>query len=148
MVSRQDADRILTKLERSGAHGATLRREAMELLDGLDDYDWSGVYRLEGDELVLDEFMGQATDHTRIPVGRGVCGTAVAEGRNQVVQDVRQLENYLSCSAATRSEIVVLIRGEEEILGQIDVDGHKVAAFDSSDEDLLVKVADLLARRW
>jgi L-methionine (R)-S-oxide reductase len=64
------------------------------------------------------------------------------------VQDVRQLENYLSCSAATRSEIVVLIRGEEEILGQIDVDGHKVAAFDSSDEDLLVKVADLLARRW
>lgn len=120
----------------------------MELLDRLPNYNWSGIYRLEGDELVLDEYVGAATDHTRIPVGRGVCGTAVAENHNQVIEDVRRLENYLACSTQTRSEIVVLIRSGEQILGQIDVDGHRVSAFDRSDEMLLEQVAQILAGRW
>lgn len=98
--------------------------------------------------LVLDEYVGDATDHTRIPVGRGVCGTAVAENRNQVIEDVRELQNYLSCSLKTRSEIVVLIRRGEEILGQIDIDGHTVSAFDSTDETLLEQMAVLMAERW
>jgi GAF domain-containing protein len=121
---------------------------AMELLDRLPDYNWSGIYRLEGDELVLDEYVGAATDHTRIPVGRGVCGTAVAENQNQVIEDVRDLENYLACSTQTRSEIVVLIRSGEQILGQIDIDGHRVGAFDQSDEMLLERIAKVLAERW
>ena len=120
----------------------------MELLAGLPNYDWSGVYRLEGDTLVLDAYVGEETDHTRIPVGRGVCGTAVADDRNQVIADVRELTNYLSCSTKTRSEVVVLIRREEKVLGQIDIDGHQVGAFDSSDEELLERVAGLLAANW
>jgi len=121
----------------------------MSLLAGLDGYDWAGIYRLEGDELVLDECVGEATEHVRIPVGAGVCGTAVAERANQVIDDVRNLTNYLACSAKTRSEIVVLIHGKDgSILGQIDIDGHRVGAFDASDEGFLKEVAALLAERW
>jgi len=120
----------------------------MRLLSELPNYNWSGIYRLEGDTLVLDEYVGAATDHTHIPVGRGVCGTAVAENRNQVIEDVRELSNYLSCSTQTRSEIVVLIRSGEEILGQIDIDGHQVGAFDDSDEAFLENVAALIAENW
>lgn len=120
----------------------------MDLLDELSTYDWSGIYRLEGDTLVLAEYCGAATDHTHIPVGRGVCGTAVAENANQLIEDVRELSNYLSCSVATRSEIVVLIKDDEKILGQIDIDGHQVGAFDDEDEALLSKLAEVLAQRW
>jgi L-methionine (R)-S-oxide reductase len=82
-------------------------------------------------------------------VGQGVCGTAVAENRNQVVPDVRELSNYLSCSVQTRSEIVVLIRDESgTILGQLDIDGHEVARFGATDEEFLSKLATILATRW
>ena len=118
------------------------------MLNDLPRYEWSGVYRLEGDELHLDEYVGDATDHTVIPVGRGVCGTAVAERRSQVIEDVKALDNYLSCSIRTRSEIVVLIERGEEILGQIDIDGHEVGAFDASDEVFLRRIAAILAERW
>jgi GAF domain-containing protein len=120
----------------------------MAKLSALPGYDWSGIYRLEGDELVLDAYVGAETDHVRIPVGTGVCGTAVAEDANQVVTDVRELTNYLSCSTLTRSEIVVLIRSGSKVLGQIDIDGHAVGAFDGSDEAFLEELAADLAERW
>ncbi len=80
---------------------------------------------------MLGPYHGPHTDHDRIPVGRGVCGTAVKENRNQVIADVRELTNYLACNLETRAEIVVLIRerGTGRILGQIDVDGTQVGAF-------------------
>ena len=121
----------------------------MEQLDTLETYNWSGVYRLEGETLILDEYVGAATDHTRIAVGVGVCGTAVAEGKNQVVADVRELTNYLACSLETRAELVVLIFSpDHEILGQIDIDGHTVGAFDATDEAMLEAMAKTLAARW
>jgi GAF domain-containing protein len=105
---------------------------------------WTGIYWLEGDELVLGPSIGPATEHTRIPVGRGVCGTAVAENRDQVVPDVRERENYLACSAATRSEVVVLIRANGKIVGQIDLDSDKVDAFSPDDVSFLKMVAGAL----
>jgi GAF domain-containing protein len=120
----------------------------MEAINQLSDYHWSGIYRLEGDTLVLDAYVGAATDHTHIKVGVGVCGTAVAENSNQVIADVRELDNYLACSLQTRSEIVVLIREGDTILGQIDIDGHEVGAFDASDEAMLEDLARLIAERW
>lgn len=142
------AAELLDRLQASRAHGPELRREAMLELSRLEGYSWCGVYILEGAELVLDAFVGAETEHRRIPVGRGVCGVAVSTGRNQVVRDVRDLDNYLACSLETRSEIVVLIREGESILGQIDVDGHEVGAFASEDESLLEEIAELLAARW
>ncbi len=98
---------------------------------------------------MLDEYVGEATDHVRIPVGRGVCGTAVAERSNQVIEDVRSLSNYLACSLKTRSELVVLIYADDgSILGQIDIDGHEVGAFDATDESFLSEMAKVFAERW
>lgn len=148
MSSRPAFESVLTEVAGSPLSGFALREFAMAKLSALEGYNWSGIYRLEGDELVLDAYVGAETDHTRIPVGRGVCGTAVAEDRNQVVQDVRDLTNYLACSTQTRSEIVVLIRRDGTVLGQIDIDGHTVGAFGSEDEAFLEALADLLAARW
>lgn len=121
----------------------------MEQLDTLETYNWSGIYRLEGETLILDEYVGASTDHTRIAVGVGVCGTAVAQKQNQVIADVRELTNYLACSIETRAELVVLIMSpDHEILGQIDIDGHTVGAFDASDEAMLEAIAKTLAARW
>jgi len=149
MVGRGDADKLVAAIGSSPKKGRGLREEAMALLARLPDYRWMGVYRLEGDTLVLDAYVGAPTEHDRIPVGRGVCGTAVAEDRNVVVEDVREIDNYLACSLETRSEIVVLIRARDgRVLGQIDVDGHRVGAFDASDEAFLERVAAILADRW
>ena len=140
MVLPREADRIIQLLSDTPQEGRALRAFAMEVLSRIDGYDWVGIYRLEGEDLVLDEFVGAPTDHTRIPVGTGVCGTAVTENENQVIDDVRSLSNYLACSVNTRSEIVVLIRRGGKILGQIDVDGHKVASFNRT--NLFLEVID------
>lgn len=118
------------------------------LHDRLPHFHWVGIYWLKGNELVLGPYVGPPTEHVRIPVGRGVCGTAVAENMNQIIEDVRTLSNYLACNLETRSEIVVLIRhpGNGKILGQIDVDGAEVGAFDESDEAMLEVVAERIAR--
>jgi GAF domain-containing protein len=139
---------ILQQLQGSSAFGADLRREAMEALSTLEGWNWCGIYRLEGETLILDEYVGAATDHTHIPVGRGVCGTAVAENKNQVIEDVHALDNYLACSLETKSELVVLIREGSEILGQIDIDGHKVGQFGCEEEAFLDQMAVILAERW
>lgn len=121
----------------------------MQLISEEAGYDWVGVYSLHDHELLLDEFVGESTEHIRIPVGKGVCGTAVAENRNVIVDDVNELSNYLSCSLDARSEIVVLIRNQEgRLLGQIDADGHEVGAFTEQDEAALTQIADFLADRW
>jgi len=145
------ADQIVANIEHKVNSDATVD----ELLDFAvrtlkeehERYDWVGIYLLDGDTLVLHNYIGKPTEHVRIPVGVGVCGVAVAEGANQIVADVTKLDNYLACSVGTRSEIVVLIRRGSAILGQIDIDSDLENAFGQQDEALLSRVADLLARR-
>jgi GAF domain-containing protein len=103
------------------------------------------LYMLHGDELVLEAHAGRDTEHTRIPVGKGVCGTAVATGRDQNIGDVRALENYLACNLETRSELVVLIRRGGQILGQIDVDSAVPGPFAAEEQTAVTLVADALA---
>ncbi len=107
-------------------------------------YDWVGIYLLNGSHLVLHNHVGKPTEHGRIKIGQGVCGTAVAENRDINVGDVRELDNYLACSVETRSEIVVLIKDGERILGQIDIDSDRVNAFHDQDLSELRVVADTL----
>lgn len=108
---------------------------------------YSGVYlyMLHGNELVLEAYDGRPTDHTRIPVGSGICGRAVAEQRDLNVADVTQADGYLACSLETKSELVVLIRRHEEILGQIDVDSDVLDGFDAAEAAAVRTVADALA---
>jgi L-methionine (R)-S-oxide reductase len=112
-------------------------------------FDWVGIYLLNGKSLELGPYIGAPTDHTKIEVGVGVCGTAVAEGRDQNVPDVRSRENYLACSLETRSELVVLIRdADDRIVGQIDIDSHTVNAFGPDEERAVKKVAEELGKLW
>ncbi len=106
--------------------------------------DWVGIYLLNGNHLVLHNYIGKRTDHVRIAVGQGICGTAVAEDRDINIPDVTEIENYLACSVETRSEIVLLIKDGERTLGQIDIDSDVVGAFDDSDMTELRRVADAL----
>ncbi|MCH8977766.1 MAG: GAF domain-containing protein [Armatimonadetes bacterium] len=128
--------------------GFLFREQCMRRLSAIDGYDWCGVYRLEGDALVLDAFVGAETQHTSIPVGSGVCGAAVEQNKNQIVHDVTQCDDYLSCSLETKSEIVVLIKRDGTTLGEIDIDSHRLAAFTSEDERFLEGVGALIADRW
>ncbi|MCI4350321.1 MAG: GAF domain-containing protein [Thermoplasmata archaeon] len=105
-----------------------------------------GVYRLNGEELSLAAWDGaQATEHTKIPVADGVCGRAVRENRTVVVDDVRTAPEYLACFLETRAEIVVPVRAAGSILGEIDIDGNEVKAFDASDARFLETVAARIA---
>lgn len=103
------------------------------------------IYMLHDGELVLEAHAGRETEHTRIPVGQGVCGTAVATKQDQNVPDVRAVENYIACNAFTRSELVVLIRRGQTILGQIDIDSDMPDPFTSAEQAAVRAVADGLA---
>ena len=112
-------------------------------------FNWVGIYVLEGNYLKLGPFIGAETEHKRIRVGQGVCGTAVARNADQNVPDVRASDNYLACSLETRSELVVLIRDKSsQILGQIDIDSHMLNAFTPELEAAVSRIAKELGELW
>src|SRR5687768_1804464 len=111
------------------------------------DYTWVGIYLLYGNELVLGPFVGKPSPHTRIPLGRGICGAAAAERATIIVDDVNADPRYLACSIDTKSEIVVPIMQDGQVLGELDIDSDQKAAFAGHDRDLLEQVAALLAPR-
>jgi L-methionine (R)-S-oxide reductase len=126
---------------------AALERAVAEIKASMPDYTWVGIYLRRGDELVLGPFVGKPSPHTRIPVGRGICGAAAAEKQTIVVDDVNADERYLACSLETRSEIVVPIMRDGTVLGEIDVDSDRAAAFGAEDRALLEAIARTLAER-
>jgi L-methionine (R)-S-oxide reductase len=122
-------------------------QRVVELLhDRFGHYDWVGVYWLDGEELVLGPWVGpEATEHTRIPLGVGICGAAAASGRTEIVDDVNADPRYLACFTSTRSEIVVPIFAEGSVVGEIDIDGEDLAAFGETDALFLEEIGALLA---
>jgi GAF domain-containing protein len=146
MMTSEEMAGSLQQFAMSGASRDDVLKFAVGMLkEERAHYDWVGIYLLEGDTLVLHNYEGKPTEHTHIPVGVGVCGTAVAERANQIVGDVTALDNYLACSLETRAEIVVLIRKGDQIFGQIDIDSDIPNVFNDADEALLNRIADLLA---
>ena len=120
--------------------------EAVRLLkEGLPHFTWAGIYLLEGDELVLGPYLGKPSPHTRIPLGRGICGAAATERATIIVDDVNSDPRYLACSLETKSEIVVPILDGSRVIGEIDIDSDTPAAFGDADRRLLEQVAALLA---
>ena len=122
-------------------------QRAVEMLhDRFGNYDWVGIYWVDGNDLVLGPWLGpQATEHTRIPIGTGICGAAAASGETEIVGDVEADSRYLSCFASTRSEIVVPIFDGGGVIGEIDIDGSDAHAFDATDARFLEEIAALLA---
>jgi GAF domain-containing protein len=151
-TEHHDRASILAWLEDEVARAAepwleVLARVVTGLAASHPTFDWTGIYLLEGQELVLGPFVGEPTEHVRIPVGRGICGAAVAERDTIVVDDVHADPRYLACFATTRSEIVVpIITADGRVIGEIDVDSEQAAAFGADDRAMLEHVAALLAR--
>ena len=109
-------------------------------------YHWVGVYLLRNQELVLGPYVGKPTVHTRIPLDQGICGAAASTGKTLIVNDVHSDPRYLACSLETRSEIVVPIMRDGEVLGEIDIDSDEPGAFTPLDAELLDAVAEILAQ--
>ena len=128
---------------------ALLRRAVRSIFSSEERFDWVGIYLLRSEENVLwlHNYLGDPTPHATIPVGEGICGMAVANNENINVPDVTQNDNYLSCSPKVKSEMVVLIRGNDQIFGQIDIDSHQDAAFTDEDLAALEEGAEKLAEQ-
>lgn len=144
-----DAAHVVKRLHSAFSKG-TPRREMLTLAAELiresgAPYTSVYLYMLHGNELLLEAWSGRDTEHDRIPVGKGVCGTAVATGEDQNVGDVQGRENYIACNLFTRSELVVLIRRGTHILGQIDVDSDVVNPFTDEEVHAVRQVAEALA---
>jgi GAF domain-containing protein len=150
MSTRTD-DPVLAKIRAGiGAHSDAQRamtHAVAVLKESIAAYTWVGIYLLEGDELVLRSFLGKPSPHTRIPLGRGICGAAATQKATIIVDDVNADPRYLACSIETKSEIVVPIMQEGRVLGEIDIDSDRPAAFREADRELLESVAELLAPR-
>jgi GAF domain-containing protein len=137
---------ILTKIE-------TLRDEKLIqichlLKDNIDYYDWVGFYFRNGDkeELILGPYVGESTDHTVIPFGKGICGQVAVSNQNFVVPDVQAQDNYIACSISVKSEIVVPLFVNGENIGQIDIDSSVIDPFTEADERFLEFVNEEIAK--
>jgi len=148
MVDAAKMIRRIQEMRDEGYLSDAILRETVKHIKATDmDYNFVGVYLFNPEEaqLWLHNYMGESTEHAKIPAGTGICGTAVAEKTNQNVPDVTQVENYLACSPRTKSELVILIRAGDEIFGQIDIDSKENAAFNAKDQEAIELVADKLA---
>lgn len=140
-------ERLRLGIEKAASPGEALLHTVNLLKEQMPDYSWVGIYLLEGDELVLGPFLGKPSPHTRIPLDQGICGAAASRKATIVVDDVDADPRYLACSLETRSEIVVPILRGSDVLGEIDIDSDKKAAFGPADRELLESVAELLSRK-
>lgn len=104
---------------------------------------WTGFYLVRGEELVLGPFQGPVAC-TRIRKGRGVCGTAWLRGESVVVEDVEQFPGHIACSSASRSEIVVPLWSEGEVVGVLDIDSSELATFDATDKEWLERLCRMV----
>lgn len=130
--------RELEKQLRALLHGerdviANLANAAALLWHTLPDLNWAGFYRLVGNELVLGPFQGRPAC-VRIALGKGVCGTAAAQHKTIVVPDVEKFPGHIACDAASRSEIVVPLLAENQLIGVLDLDSPHLNRFDAQDQ--------------
>jgi GAF domain-containing protein len=133
--------------------GARTQHDAMVatvkiLKEKMPDYTWVGIYLLDGDHLQLGPYLGKPSPHTRIPLNQGICGAAATHKKTIIVADVDADPRYLACSLETRSEIVVPIMNDTRLIGEIDIDSDRKAAFGPGDREMLEAAAGLLARKF
>lgn len=107
-------------------------------------YDWVGFYILENGGLVLGPYAGKPTEHTHIAVGKGICGQVAEKAETMIVQDVSQVENYISCGLDVQSEIVVPVMKGGKFVAELDIDSHSPAPFTADDQVFLEQVCELI----
>ena len=151
-LSREHAKEVLVKVDSAigKSKGKEARDAVVKLLNlSVPSYNWVGIYVVQGKDLVLDAWSGPAaTEHTRIPIGKGVCGYAAKTGRTEIVSDVSKDPRYLQCFISTKSEIVVPVVGQGGVLGEIDIDSDQLDAFSTIDREFLEAVARKSSDHW
>lgn len=140
------ADSVWALIEDVPYETANLANVSALLWEKLPDINWAGFYKMEDGKLVLGPFQGKVAC-VWIPVGKGVCGTAVAENRTLLVPDVHAFPGHIACDVASRSEIVLPIRKNGQVWGVLDIDSPFMGRFTQSDQAGLERVARMLERR-
>lgn len=135
-------------IDRASSFDDALVQTVNVLKEQMTGYTWVGIYLLAGDHLELGPFLGKPSPHTRIPLNAGICGAAATTKETIIVDDVDADPRYLACSLETRSEIVVPIMKGTRVLGEIDIDSDKKAAFGSGDREMLEAIANRLADKF
>lgn len=118
------------------------------LKDQIYHYDWVGFYILEDGGLVLGPYVGKPTEHTHIAIGKGICGQVAEREETMIVQDISQVENYISCSIDVQSEIVVPVMKNGRFVAELDIDSHSPAPFANDDQTFLGEVCRLIADQF
>lgn len=150
-------------MENSTAFYHRLTQQALALIEGetdlianmsnisallnmeLEQINWVGFYLLKQDQLVLGPFQGKPAC-VRIPVGRGVCGTAISENKVQRIADVHAFPGHIACDAVSNSEIVIPVMVNEKLIGVLDIDSPILSRFDQNDEQGLVSFVEALQK--
>ena len=126
-------------------HGtANLANASALIMEFLPDVSWAGFYLMENGMLVLGPFQGK-TACIEIPVGKGVCGTAVKENKTQLVPNVHEFPGHIACDSASNSEIVVPLRKGGEIIGVLDLDSTSFGRFTEEDREGLERFSEIIA---
>lgn len=125
---------------------ANMANVAALLGDFLPDLNWAGFYRVVDGELVLGPFVGRPAC-IRIPFGKGVCGTAAADGQTQLVEDVHAFPGHIACDSETNSELVVPVKENGAVIAVIDLDSPSLARFDSEDREGIEGLAEIISGR-
>ena len=154
MREKREWSVILAKKARDIVNGQLGKNEKLGaicklLRDNVSYYDWVGFYlvgKTREKELLLGPFEGEPTEHVKIPFGRGICGQAAEMKKTFVVQDVSKETNYLSCGSKVKSEIVVPIFKNGEIVGELDVDSHTSSPFTDEDKAFLGKICEIVSK--
>ena len=160
MRNKQKKDKFMTATEfkallqqvehfvNSGKKRSEILQDICTLLKTeVDHYDWVGFYVLceMNSSLVLESYFGKPTEHTVIPVGKGVCGQVAENKKLKIVQDVTQEGNYIACSVDVQSEIVVPILKGGKFMAEIDIDSHAASPFTTHDQEFLTSVCKMLS---
>jgi L-methionine (R)-S-oxide reductase len=145
---RNDVDRLNSETDTADQ---LMKAITLLLHEKMLKYNWVGFYLLEAEAnppvLVLGHYQGAMTPHTRILLNQGICGAAASSGKTVVVDEVKSDARYLACSIETKSEIVVPVFVNGEVVGELDIDSHFPAAFGFEDRELVEYCAQLVGKR-
>lgn len=139
---------VETLIKKDSARQQKLQLICELLHEEVDVFDWVGFYLVDPQadrELVLGPYVGEETDHTRIPFGTGICGQAADSLETYLIQDVSKEDNYLACSVDVKAEIVVPLMKGDTLIGELDIDSHTKNSLTEEHRRLLEKVCDRVA---
>jgi GAF domain-containing protein len=155
-MSQSVFNQIITSVAEYTSKAGVDKTEAMQFAcetihNSLENYDWVGFYlcsQEEKDMLVLGPYVGEPTDHLKIPFGKGICGQTAVSQKTFLIDDVSKEENYIACSIHVKSEIVVPMFKEGQMIGQIDIDSSQFSAFSEEDDIFLNKICQIIAEKF